>query len=58
MYRVELGRTYERFLELPTLVVLLLLWVGGVVLEALCAVELYALYWNGMVLARIVEGSF
>jgi hypothetical protein len=58
MYRVELGRTYERFLELPTLVVLLLLWLAGVVLEALCVAELYSLYWNGMVLARTLEASF
>ena len=58
MYRVELGRTYERFLELPTPVVLLLLWVTGVVLEALCAVELYALYWNGMALAERLVHSF
>jgi hypothetical protein len=58
MYRAELGRTYERFLELPTLFVLLLLWVAGVVLEVLCVAELYALYWNGMVLVRLLEGSF
>ena len=58
MYRVELGRTYEWFLELPTLVVLLLLWVAGVVLEVLCVAELYALYWNGIVLVRLLEGSF
>ena len=59
MYRVELDRTYERVLELPTLVVLLLLWAVGVVLEVLCVVELYALYWNGQVLVRmILEGSF
>jgi hypothetical protein len=58
MYRVELGQTYEGFLELPTLVVLLLLWVAGVVLEVLCVAELYALYWNGMVLVRLLEGSF
>jgi hypothetical protein len=58
MYRAELGRTYERLLELPTLVVLLLMWVAGVVLEALCVAELYALYWNGMVLVRMLEGSF
>jgi hypothetical protein len=57
MYRVQLGRTYERFLELPTLVVLLLMWVAGVVLEALCAAELYSLYWNGMVLVRMLEGN-
>ena len=59
MYRVELDRTYERFLELPPFVVLLLLWVAGVVLEVLCVAELYALYWNGMVLARMMlESNF
>lgn len=57
MYRVELGQTYERFLELPTPVVLLLLWVAGVVLEVLCVAELYALYWNGQVLVQLLGGS-
>jgi hypothetical protein len=57
MYRVELGRTYERFLELPTPVVLLLLWVAGAVLEVLCVAELYALYWNGQVLVQILAGN-
>lgn len=58
MHRVELDGIYERFLELPTLVVLPLLWAAGVVLEVLCVAELYALYWNGMVLARMMlEGS-
>ena len=58
MYRVELDGAYRRFLELPPFVVLLLLWVAGVVLEALCVAELYALYWNGMVLVRLLEVSF
>jgi hypothetical protein len=58
MHRVELDGIYEWFLELPTLVVLPLLWVAGVVLEVLCVAELYALYWNGMVLARMMlEGN-
>lgn len=57
MYRVELGQTYERFLELPTPVVLLLLWVAGVVLEVLCVAELYALYWNWQVLVQLLGGS-
>ena len=56
MYRAELGRAYEWFLELPAQVVVLTLWTAGVLLEGLCAVELYALYWNGMFLAeRLVE---
>lgn len=58
MYRVELDGAYERFLELPVPVVLVVLWVAGVVLEVLCVAELYALYWNGMVLVRLLEGSF
>jgi hypothetical protein len=32
------------------------LWTAGVLLEALCVLELYALYWHGMFLAeRLVE---
>ena len=58
MYQAQPSRAYERFLELPTFTVLLVLWVVGVVLEGLCAAELYALYWNGMVLERLLEGSF
>jgi len=58
MYRVDLGSTYRRFLELPTFVVLVVLWVAGVVLEAFCVELLCALYWNGMVLVRLLEGSF
>jgi hypothetical protein len=59
MYRAELGRSYGRVLEWPTPIVLVLLWVAGVMLEGLCAVTLYVLYRNGMVLAeRLLEGSF
>jgi hypothetical protein len=29
MYRAELGRAYERFLELPAPVVILTLWAAG-----------------------------
>ena len=58
MYRVELGGAYEQFLELPVPVVLVVLWVAGVVIEVLCVELLYALYWNGMVLVRLLEGSF
>lgn len=56
VYRVELGRAGERFLELPAPVVILTLWMVGVLLEGLCALELYALYWHGMFLAeRLME---
>jgi hypothetical protein len=56
MYRAEMGRAYERFLELPVPVVILTLWSVGVLLEGLCALELYALYWHGMFLAeRLAE---
>jgi hypothetical protein len=52
MYRAELGRTYERFLELPVPVVLLVLWAVGAVLEVLLV---RALYWNGLVLVKLIE---
>jgi hypothetical protein len=56
MYRAEPDRAYERFLELPAPVVILTLWTAGVLLVGLCALELYALYWNGVFLAeRLVE---
>jgi hypothetical protein len=56
MLRVSLERGYERFLDLPVPVVLVVLWVAGVVLEVLCVVELYSLYWNGLVLVESLEG--
>jgi hypothetical protein len=52
MYRAELGRTYERFLELPVPVVLLVLWTVGAVLEVLL---LRALHWNRLVLVELLE---
>ena len=56
MYRAELSQTYEGFLKLPAPVVILTLWAVGVLLLGLCALELYALYWDGMFLAeRLVE---
>ena len=58
MLRVNLAQGYERFLEMPVSLVLVVMWVVGAVLEVLCAAELYALYWNGMVLVRLLEGSF
>ena len=54
MLRVELDRAYGRFLGMPVPVVLVVLWVAGVVLEALCVVELYSLYWNGLSLAQLL----
>jgi hypothetical protein len=37
-----IGLAYEWFLELPVLVVLLVLWVGGVALLGACALLAYA----------------
>jgi len=39
----DIGLAYERFLELPVAVVLLVLWVGGVALLGACGLEAYAL---------------
>ena len=58
MLQESVVQGYERFLELPVPIVLVVLWTAGVLLEVLCVVELYALYWNGMVLVRLLEGSF
>jgi hypothetical protein len=55
MLRVNVEQGYERFLEMPVPVVLVVLWVAGVVLGVLCVVELYALYWNGLVLVELLE---
>jgi hypothetical protein len=55
MLRVNVEQGYERFLKMPVPVVLAVLWVVGVVLEVLCVVELYALYWNGLVLVELLE---
>jgi hypothetical protein len=54
MLRVDLAQSYERFLETPVPVVLVVLWVVGVVLEGLCVAGLYSLYWNGQVLAQLL----
>lgn len=56
MFRVNQEQGYERFLGLPVPVVLMVLWVMGVVLEVLCVVGLYSLYWNGLVLVELLEG--
>jgi hypothetical protein len=55
MYRAEMARAYERFLELPVPVVILTLWSVGALLEGLGALELYAIYWHGMFLADVAE---
>jgi hypothetical protein len=54
MLRVDLAQGYERFLETPVPVVLLVLWAVGVVLEVLCVTALYSLYWNGQVLMQVL----
>jgi hypothetical protein len=54
MLRVDLAQGYERFLETPVPVVLVVLWVVGVVLEGLCVAALYSLYWNGQVLVQVL----
>ena len=48
---MDLAQVYDRLLELPVPVVLTLLWVVGMVLEGSC---LAALYWNGLVLVRLL----
>ena len=37
-----IGLAYERFLELPVVVVLLVMWVSGTVLLGACALVVYA----------------
>jgi hypothetical protein len=54
MLRVNLAQGYERFLETPVPLVLVVLWAVGVVLEGLCVTVLYSLYWNGLVLAKLL----
>jgi hypothetical protein len=51
---LAVGRTYERFLELPVPVVLAGLWVAGVALLGSIAL---ALYWTDGVLVQLVAGS-
>jgi hypothetical protein len=57
MLRMDLAHGYERFLEMPGPVVLVVMWVVGVVLEVLCVAELYSLYWNGQVLVQLLAGN-
>ena len=48
------GRTYERFLELPPAFVLAVLWVAGVALLGSIALVLYSTGW---LLVQLVAGS-
>jgi hypothetical protein len=57
MLRVNLEQGYEQFLEMPVPVVLVVLWVGGVVLEVLGVAALYSLYWNGQVMSQLLDGN-
>jgi hypothetical protein len=50
---LAIGRTYERFLELPQAFVLAVLWMVGATLLGSIAL---ALYWTGWVLVRSVVG--
>jgi hypothetical protein len=52
MCKRRVVRAYERFLELPVVVVLVVLWAAGVVLVGFCALVLY-LCW---ILWRTVVG--
>ena len=38
---VAIGRAYERFLEMPVVVVLAVMWVAGAALLTSCALALY-----------------
>jgi len=51
---IVLGRTYERFLELPQAFVLAVLWMVGAALLGSIAL---ALYWTGWVLVQLAAGS-
>ena len=51
---LAVGRTYERFLELPQAFVLAVLWMVGAALLGSIAL---ALYWTGWVLVQLAAGS-
>ncbi len=51
---LAIGRTYERFLELPQAFVLAVLWMVGTALLGSIAL---ALYWTGWVLVQLAAGS-
>ncbi len=40
-----LGRSYERFLEMPVAFVLVVLWLAGVALMGSCALLVYLAVW-------------
>jgi hypothetical protein len=54
MLRVSLEQGYERFLDLPVPVVLVVLWVVGAVLEGAFVA---ALYRSGLVLVQLLGGT-
>lgn len=47
-------RAYEKFLELPVPVVLILLWLAGLIVLSLCA---FVLYLYGSALAQMILGA-
>jgi hypothetical protein len=49
-----IARAYERFLEMPVLVVLAVLWVAGAALLGSLAL---ALYMAGSLLVRVIAGA-
>ena len=51
---VVVVRAYERFLELPVVVVLAVLWLAGATLLGTCA---WLLYLYGALLMRMLAGS-
>jgi hypothetical protein len=53
MRKGRIVRAYERFLELPVTIVLVVLWLAGMGLVVLCVLALY-LCW---ILLRAVVGS-
>jgi hypothetical protein len=50
----RIARAYERFLGMPVLVVLAVMWVAGAVLLGSCAL---ALYMVGSLLVRVIAGA-
>ncbi len=44
----RVGRAYERFLELPVRLVIVVLWLAGASLMGLCAWALFYLLWLSM----------
>jgi hypothetical protein len=54
MLTASIEQGYKRFLELPVPIVLVVLWTAGVLLEVLCAAELYSIYWNGLAWVEVL----